>query len=284
MTRVLYLARENPDDVRMRWLAMSEALGFDVDEINVHFVPGVSKLSAIKARITAELEKIGEVSLVIVDTSAAFNECSDENDNVQMGLHARSMRELVKLPGGPCVVVACHPVKNAQVDALLPRGGGAFVAEVDGNLTATKRDSVITLHWQGKFRGPDFTPIPFQVSSATTDRLRDSKGRTIPTVIAKPMSERERIESEANTRTDEADLLIAIADSERASFAGLATALGWVSSKGENKTKVKRCVDRLKADKLVKSDRRGAVSLSDKEMEEVKRLKLSREMAGGRSG
>jgi hypothetical protein len=38
--RVLYLAGENPDDVRMRWLAMSEHLSFDVDEIDAHFVVG----------------------------------------------------------------------------------------------------------------------------------------------------------------------------------------------------------------------------------------------------
>jgi AAA domain len=177
--RVLYLAGENPDDVRMRWVAMSEAMGFDVDKIDVNFVPGVFKLSEIKACISAEIERIGQVSLVIVDTSAAFNEGSDENDNVQMGLHARRMRELVKLPGGPCVVVACHPVKNAAADALLPRGGGAFVAEVDGNLTAWKTDSVVTLHWQGKFRGRDFAPIPFRLSLATTPTLKDSKGRTI---------------------------------------------------------------------------------------------------------
>jgi hypothetical protein len=282
--RVLYLAGENPDDVRMRWLAMSEAMDFNIDKVDVHFVPGVFKLSEIKARITAEIEKIGQVSLVIVDTSAAFNEGSDENDNVQMGLHARRMRELVKLPGGPCVVVACHPVKNATADALLPRGGGAFVAEVDGNLTASKTGSAVTLHWQGKFRGPDFAPIAFQLSPATSERLRDSKGRNIPTVIARPTSQRERIEAGLNIRTDEADLLIAIAENNGASFAGLATALGWVSPKGVNKAKVSRYVERLKAGKLVNSDRRGAVSLTEKGKSEVKRLMLNKDMAVSRYG
>src|SRR4051812_150300 len=35
--RVLYLAGENPDDVRMRWLAMAEAMEFDIDKIDVYF-------------------------------------------------------------------------------------------------------------------------------------------------------------------------------------------------------------------------------------------------------
>ena len=42
------------------------------------------------------------------------------------------------MPGEPCVIVACHPVKNASDDNLIPRGGGAFLNEVDGNLTATR--------------------------------------------------------------------------------------------------------------------------------------------------
>jgi AAA domain len=283
--RVLYLAGENPDDVRMRWLAMADAMGFDIAAIDVHFIPGVFKLSEISGRIKAEIDKIGPVALVVVDTSAAYFEGSEENANVEMGLHARRMRSLVNMPGGPCVLVACHPVKNADPNNLLPRGGGAFIAEMDGNLTLSKSDSVVTLQWQGKFRGPDFAPVPFLLSTATTETLKDSKGRTIPTVIAKAMSEREQSDAEASSRGDEDSLLIAIADNERASFAGLATALGWVSAKDgkPNKARVHRCAKRLKGGKYVK-DERGALLLTEKGKEEVKRLKLNQELAGSRYG
>jgi hypothetical protein len=280
--RVLYLAGENPDDVRMRWLAMADAMDFDIHTIDVHFLPGVYKLSEIGARIRAEVEQIGPIDFLIVDTSAAYFEGEDENSNTQMGLHARRLRELVKLPGGPCVLVACHPVKNPSLDNILPRGGGAFLAEVDGNLTLSKSDSVVTMNHQGKFRGPDFAPIPFMLSSATTPTLKDSKGRTIPTVIAKPLSERERSEAEANMRGDEDALLIAIADNDRASQAGLATALRWVSEKGPNKAKVNRCVKQLKKWKFLKDDR--DLTLTDKGKQEVERLKLNRDLAGSTYG
>src|SRR5262249_40398803 len=36
--------------------------------------------------------------------------------------------ELSRLPGGPTVLICCHPTKNAE--SLVPRGGGAF--QVDG--------------------------------------------------------------------------------------------------------------------------------------------------------
>jgi hypothetical protein len=88
------------------------------------------------------------------------------------------------MPGEPCVVVACHPVKNANDDSLIPRGGGAFLNEMDGNLTAKPASGSVEIHWQGKIRGPDFAPISFLLKSVTHERLKDSKGRLIPTVVA----------------------------------------------------------------------------------------------------
>jgi AAA domain len=38
--RVLMFAGENPDDVRARWLAMSQQIDFDLQTIEVYFVPG----------------------------------------------------------------------------------------------------------------------------------------------------------------------------------------------------------------------------------------------------
>jgi hypothetical protein len=271
--RVLYFAGENPDDVRMRWIALSERMGFDPETIDVHFLEGTFKVSDLIERIKQEVAELGGVSLIVVDTSAAYFEGDEENGNVQVGTHARMFRQLLKFAGDPCALVLCHPVKNAQADNLLPRGGGAFIAEVDGNLTCWKTDSLVTLHWQGKFRGPDFAPLTFQLESVTSPQLKDSKGRQIPSVVAKALSETEKRRAEAGSRDDEDALLLAIADHPRASYAGLAVALGWVSDKGENKAKVKRCADRLKADKLAKPDRQGTLCLTEKGETEVKRLR-----------
>ena len=134
---MLYLAGENADDVRMRWIALAQHMGFDLDTVGVHFIPGMFKISEMQERIRAEIEQIGPVSLIIVDTAAAYFEGDDENSNTQFGDYARrTLRPLITMPGEPCVIVACHPVKNATDDNLIPRGGGAFLNEVDGNLTA----------------------------------------------------------------------------------------------------------------------------------------------------
>jgi hypothetical protein len=270
--RVLYFAGENPDDIRMRWLASAEKLSFDPATIDVHFLPGTPKLSKAVARIRDEVEAIGPVALVVIDTSAAYFEGDDENGNVEMGNHARFLRQLVTLPGEPCVLVACHPVKNAAADNLLPRGGGAFLNEMDGNLTCAKTETIVKVHTQGKFRGPDFGPLHFQLHTATADRLKDSKGRPIPTVVAMPLSEIEQQQAETGSRNDEDELLTLMADGHTRSLAEIATALHWLTKdRKPYKARVQRAGDRLKGNKLAEVSRRGLV-LTPKGKKEAKRI------------
>src|SRR5262249_29758168 len=180
---------------------------------------GGLKLSTMMARIDKETEAIGELTLVIVDTSVAYFEGDDENSNVQLGAHARRLRKLVDLPGGPCVIVNCHPTKNAPDDNLLPRGGGAFIAEMDGNLTAVRTDMSIEMPWQGKFRGPDFPPIGFMLRSVTHQDLKDSRGNLIPTVVASHLSETAQEDLDRLSRAEENQLLQAIETNPNASVA-----------------------------------------------------------------
>ena len=273
--RVLYFAGENPDDVRMRWIAMAQNYDFDADTIAVSFVPGAFKLSQVKARIAQEIETHGDVSFVIVDTSAAYFEGDDENGNVQAGAHARQLRSLVNLPGGPCVLVLCHPVKNAPADNLSPRGGGAFVAEVDGNLTASKDDSTVELHWQVKFRGLDFAPIAFLLRSVTHERLKTSRGKLIPTVIAEHLSETAQQDLGRTARYNEDKLLTAIADNGKLSVSEYARACGWFLRNGEpHKSKVARVKAQLQGAKLIAVER-GEVVLTEKGEKAVKKARRS---------
>jgi hypothetical protein len=256
--RVLYFAGENADDVRARWIALAQHMDFDVNTIDVHFIPRRFKISALRKRIEQEIQTIGEIALVIIDTSAAYFEGDNINDNVQANIHASMLRTLTKLPGGPCVLVNCHPVKNAAADNLLPVGGGAFVNEVDGNLTCTISDSAIEVHWQGKFRGPDFAPLSFVVKSVTHQDLKDSKRRLIPTVIAECLSEQAQEDMARSARYHEDQLLAEIEHSPNVSQAELAKALGWSMKDGQPyKSMVKRRAAKLLAAKLITQDRDG---------------------------
>lgn len=278
--RFLYFAGENPDDVRMRWIAMAEAMEFDPSM--GHFIPGVSSIPALRDRVQEEADAMGGFALVIVDTSAAYFEGDQENDNVAMGTHARMLRSLTTLPSGPTVLALCHPVKNATADNLLPRGGGAYVAEVDGNLIGRKADTIVELDWQGKFRGPGFEPIAFELVSLTTDKIMDSKGRQIPTVMARPLTEREHAAKASAARSDQDVLLIAMTENEGASIAGLADKAEWFTATGlPYKSKVQRLLKQLKRDHMV-IDRRGSWGLTEAGQKEAKKAQSNATMAGAK--
>jgi hypothetical protein len=261
--RVLYLAGENPVDIQQRWISMAQQHDFDVADIEVYFIPGVFTVSDMAETITKQVQALGGVQLVVIDTTAAYFEGDDENNNVQAGRYARMQRDLVKLPGGPTVLALCHPAKGVVDDNLVPRGGGAYLNEVDGNLTAQNRNGVVELHWQGKFRGSDFAPLMFQLHTVTHELLKDSKGRLLHTVIARHLSEAGETEIKKRIKADEDLLLAEIGKNPLASMSELASHCGW----GSNKARVHRLIKNLKAAGLVK-DHRGILKLTDKALKE----------------
>jgi hypothetical protein len=270
--RVLYLAGENPDDVRARWLAMSEVLEFDADAIGVHFVEGVFSVSGMLERVRVETEKIGGFGAVIVDTSAAYFEGDEENDNVQLGNYARLLRRLTELPGGPAVIVGCHPIKSGE--NLVPRGGGAFLAEVDGNLTCKKlSDEIIELYWGGKFRGASFDPVLFKIISIRSELVKDAKGRPIPSVMVRLTDDATLDHLEEQLGDDHDQVLLLIDATPGMSQAKIAEALGWVSQFGPDKAKVNRALTRLTKYKLADKSVRNKYSLTERGKKEAAKLR-----------
>jgi hypothetical protein len=264
--RVLYLAAENPDDVRMRWIALSQHMHFDVDAIEVFFVEGVFKISEAKDRLREEAEKLGgDFGLVIIDTSPVFYEGDDENNRTQQGRHAEMLRDLISvIPGKPAVVANCHPVKNASPDNLLPAGGGNFLNQVDGNLTAAKTDSTTELHTQGKFRGVEFAPMHFLIKTVTHQDVKDSRGRLIPTVICEWVSDKEKENIAAKVVSDQDAVLKIISDDPKATQPSIATKMNWKLYTGEpNKMRAGRCIKALLKHKLINETRQGNYVLTD---------------------
>lgn len=270
--RVLFFAGENPDDVRMRWIKQCEEMSVKPSKMEVFFLPGTPRISdeEIRGRIDAEAAQHGPFGLLIVDTSAAYFSGDDENSNAQLGAHARMLRSFVNLPGGPSIIVTCHPIKNYDTDNLLPRGGGAFLNEVDGNLVLIKKEASISLHWHGKFRGPDFAPIPFKLQTGTTDLLKDSKGRYIWSVSATPITEAEQAGMEDAARKKQDDLLVWLLVNTYISLANTAEKLGWKYLNGQpDKTSVNRALAALLKDKLI-GRKRGKITVTEAGKKAVK--------------
>lgn len=262
----IYFAGENPDDLRTRVIADDSQSGRDGSTDTISFIAGTFSIEAMFAECQAKAATFpgGRIDLVIVDTSAAYFSGDDEVDNTQMGGHARALRKLTTLPGGPCVLVLCHPVKHAAEQAhLLPRGGGAFIAELDGNLTLWKIDDSLIELSHNKMRGPGFEPMTFRLEKVLCDALIDAKGRHIPSVRAVPVSDLDQEGITRSTRTDEDTLLAAMLEQPGRSIAQLAATCGWTLGNGEpHKSKTQRRLIGLEKAGLAKKVR-GIWELTD---------------------
>jgi len=259
---VLFLAGENSDDIRARFLVAADYYGFDPNTSKIRVIDGVINLEKQMPTIQAEAASIDDLVLVVVDTAAAYFPGDETNSNSQQAAYARQLRQLTLLRGKPTVIVNCHPIKNAARDNLLPAGGGAFLNEVDGNLTLWADDKQVTLHWQGKFRGPEFEPLPFELVKAESPRVVDAKGRPMPSVVALPIADT-AIEAGERKREDEENrVLLVLADNPKASFTRIAQKCDFVIDGREQRAKVQRIIARLFADKLVLRHRGGKYKLS----------------------
>ncbi|MCK1402340.1 AAA family ATPase [Bradyrhizobium sp. 4] len=249
---VIYAAGENPTDVQARWLGVTQEMGIDPDAVDVHFINGVVKISENVANIETEVVAKGlKPTLIIVDTVAAYFEGDDDNDNVQMGNYARLLRSMTNLPGGPCVLALAHPTKRAADDDLIPKGGGAFLNEVDGNVALRRNGQVIAFEALGKFRGPSFEPVHFELVTVQHPKLRDTKGRPIPTVVARPVSDMGIVQRELANERDEDTLLRAIDQHPRKSRRDVGKLIGMSDSR------VYRLAQKLEAQKLIRNERNG---------------------------
>jgi hypothetical protein len=225
---VIYFVGENPEDVANRWLGLCGDMGIDPDTTDVHFVEGAMHLSKVADRITQETaNKKLQPSLIIVDTSAAYFETDNESDPIQALAHAKRMRSLTLLPGGPCVLVLCHPVKNAADDNLIPRGGSGFLNEVDGNMALRRNGDTVGGEKLGKFRGQPFAPISFKLATVWHPQIVDSDGLPMPTVVARPISGAEVQRAADNSNKDDVAALKLLCDQGAMKQAHVAKALDW---------------------------------------------------------
>nr|WP_316178263.1 MULTISPECIES: AAA family ATPase [unclassified Bradyrhizobium] len=276
---VLYLAGENPTDVQARWLGLSLSMDIDPATADIHFLVGAMNIGEVAGRIVAEVQKKQlSLAMVVVDTAAAYNFGDDENNNAQMGAYARQLRTLTNLPGGPCVIVLAHPTKRANSDDLMPRGGGAFIAEVDGNLAVIRENGVLTVCPQIKFRGSQDWKCKYELNVVRDHPiLRDVKGRAIPTVVARPVSEGAAEVMEKRADADMELLLDAVHRMPSATPTDLARALNWTfGARAEpNSNRVKRNLTRLASDKLVK-ETLGKWRVTEAGQKELNAIELAR--------
>jgi AAA domain len=266
---VLILAGENPSDLEARMIGMAEAFKLPRDQLPYVLSGGFPLNEQEAEALQRDIAGLRvPLALIVGDTASSFFPGDDENNNVQAGGYARTLRGFTDhCEGKPAVVALCHPVKNAARNNLLPRGGGAFLNELDGNTTiwSESRGEVTELHWQGKIRGPDFSPFGYRLRPVPTG-LFDEKKREEMTIIAEPMSDEAVADHAKQSLANEDVVLRSLRDHPGRSWAQIARDAGWVDAAGTpEKWLVQRALQSLAADKLIQRPRSGAPwELTDK--------------------
>jgi hypothetical protein len=271
---VLFLAGENPDDLCARLHAACQVYGLDPEALPIHIMPGnfpVNPESAelLKQKINASRNAYG---VIVGDSVAAYFAGDNENDNVQMGACARNWRVLTTCNGNPAVIALAHPVKTPDRENLLPRGGGAFIAEIDANLTlwAEGEREITVLHWAGKIRGADFQPVTFALTPVKIADKVDKKGRPFMSVVAVIQSTEQAEQATKNAVTDENTVLEWLRRYPGITQRDIALNAGWVGADGKAQpAKVYRLLKSLRTNKLVKNWR-GKWVITDQGIAELK--------------
>ena len=198
---VLVLAGENPYNLKWQYAAALAARG--LQRADVHFVQGHFSLDQWTDVLKAKLESMPDVKLIIIDSLQAFFEGDSDNDNTQMVEMARKLRRVGEISSRPAMMIIAHPAgKTPAKDMLVPRGGGGFLNEIDGNLTIWSGDAMQqTLHHSQKFRGAGFEPMEWVMQSHEFEHLTDAKGKPLKLPVSRPEMIIERANREsANDR------------------------------------------------------------------------------------
>jgi RecA-family ATPase len=186
---VLILAGENPHNVKWQYAAALAARRIKhTDNVDIHFVQNRFSIAQFKDVLKAKMEAMPDLKLIIIDSLQAFFEGDNDNDNSQMVEMAHKVRSLCDIKQRPAIVIIAHPAgKTPSKDNLVPRGGGAFLNEIDGNLTVWSQDAAQqTLHHSQKFRGAGFDPMEFIMQVHEFDHLTDIHGTPLKLPVSRP--------------------------------------------------------------------------------------------------
>jgi DNA-binding PadR family transcriptional regulator len=135
---------------------------------------------------------------------------------------------------------------------MLPRGGGAFVNEMDGNLACIKKDDLTVISQHGKYRDVYFHPITFLRSVKQSERLKTASGDMVWSVICHVATPQEEANHEFEMGTQDRQVLEVLAGNSTMTQRAIADRLFWILGNGEpDHPKVGRVLKRLKKAKLI---------------------------------
>jgi hypothetical protein len=186
---IVYASAENTIDFRHRYIAMRDNWpNFAEDHFHV--------LTSLSANgLTTHGDEIGDycghlgidVSLIVVDTQAAWSPVAEEMNNPEQLAYARGLRRLCMTTGSPAVLVLSHPIKAPmKASECRPRGGAGFENETDANWTLWGNETLVEVNFT-RLRVPPWKPWNIRIREISATSVTDIKGRPLRSVWAEPV-------------------------------------------------------------------------------------------------
>ena len=145
-------------------------------------LPQSAGIAYLLEQIKTDVAGMGELTLVLVDTSVSFFRRQRERQPATYD-HARYLRALSMLPGKPAVVVNCHPSASAAGSLArvpcVPRGGSAHERDRH-EPSRSGRKAETRIPPDGEEARPGFQPDPVRGHELSIEQ----HGAKVPTVVA----------------------------------------------------------------------------------------------------
>lgn len=249
---VLYIAGENPDDVRGRFKAALQHLTWPPDTIdNVHIVDQSFLLKDRVADLN-QLQSTLKPVTVFVDTDQAVSLSAEGNDNAnnERMAHAKRLRQISGHETRPTVIDLCHPnitSSKGAPDRLWPRGGSSFISEIDGNVRCYRDEPNTVLAYDlDKWRGMPFE-MHFRKTEVEVQSYRNQHGKALTLPVFSLAPDTEVIRDGVNAYSDRMLLLRAMVQYPQANQIALLDVLQWKTKAGlPDKPKMSRLFKKLR--------------------------------------
>jgi hypothetical protein len=126
------------------------------------------------------------------------------------------------------------------------------------SLWSPLQGEVTEMHWCGKIRGPDFSPLGYRLRPVPTGMI-DEKDRPEMTIVAEPMSEEAVADQAQQAMANEDVVLRALRDHPEWPLAEIARQAGWVDRDDKaERWLVQRAITSLAEDKMIEQARKRA--------------------------
>jgi AAA domain len=243
-SQVLFLAGENPEDVRVRLMALYERNPQLKASGNIHFIAGTFNIASKMDWMVNYLKDHPKIRIVFVDTAQAFYTGKESNNNTEQVAFAKGFRKINAL--GVAVVIMAHPVKNPTKDRNEPYGGGGFANEIDGNIALWKDDSgAVEFYWCKKFRG-SFESFKLRLDVVESSTAKNTKGDSRSTVLASVISDDEVNAMNKKTTEDDSATFSLVKNNSQLKANDIAKEMQWNrSDKRPDPARAQRSLDRL---------------------------------------